>query len=89
MNPNLTNASVPKADFMGLSASGASGNSADTGSVYGDGMKRAHHATGMQHSPSPLGLKSAYVAFAATVFACVVAAATVASHNVPLLIGGF
>lgn len=43
----------------------------------------------MQHLPSPLGGKSAYVAFLATVFACVAAAAAVANHDMPLLIGGF
>lgn len=97
MNPKLTNASVPHADFMRLPLSGASSarpesaasKSADAGCFSVAGLKRAHQATRMQHLPSPLGWKSAYAAFLAIVFACVAAAAAVANHDMPLLIGGF
>lgn len=96
MNPKLTNASVPHADFMRLPSSSAqsarndsaASHSADARSVSAAGMKRAYRATGMQHLPSPLGWKSAYLAFLAIVFACLAAAAAVAHHDMPLLIGG-
>ena len=97
VNPKLTNASVPHADFMRLPASStqstrhesAPSHSADAGSASAAGMKRAYRATAMRHLPSPLGWKSAYLAFLAIVFACLAAVAAVAHHDMPLLIGGF
>ena len=59
------------------------------GPVFASGLNSAHRATGLLHFQSPLRWKSAYVAFFATVFACVAAAATVASNDMPLLLGGF
>jgi len=37
----------------------------------------------------PHSRQSAYAAFCATVFACVAAAAAVASNDLPLMLGGF
>ena len=89
MKPNLTNASASNADFMRLSPWGPSIGSVDTGATSSVGTKLIRQAGGMQHLPNPRSWKSAYIAFIATVFACVAAAATVASHDMPLLIGGF
>ncbi|MEO6320823.1 MAG: hypothetical protein ABIR56_09085, partial [Polaromonas sp.] len=100
MNPKPEHALVPEVDCTNLSSqSSESAQSASNETmandgyaaapVFASGLKLTHRARGLRHFPSPLRWKSAYVAFFATVFACVAAAATVASNDMPLLLGGF
>lgn len=97
MNPKLVNASVPEVDSTSLSSQGAESASHESmanggfaaGPAFAFGLNLTHRATGLRHFQSPPRWKSAYVAFFATVFACVAAAATVASNDMPLLLGGF
>lgn len=97
MNPKLVNASVPEVDSTSLSSQSVGSASHETmendgfvaGTVFACGLHLTHRATGLRHFSGPLRWKSAYVAFFATVFACLAAAATVASNDMPLLLGGF
>ncbi|MEO6321562.1 MAG: hypothetical protein ABIR56_12885 [Polaromonas sp.] len=97
MNPKRVTASAPEVDSTSLSAQSAQSASNETmandgyaaAPVFVSGLNLTHRATSRRHFQGPLRWKSAYVAFFATVFACVAAAATVASNDMPLLLGGF
>lgn len=92
MNPNFPTASAA-ADFSaGLPEQryGPQRTAApDAGAGFISRLKPARRASGVPTLRSLHSRRSAYAAFCATVFACVAAAATVASHDLPLMLGGF
>lgn len=96
MKPNLFNASVPKLDSKsGICSSAEAGccessNAKSTrGASFVDSWLNSGSQGSIRRQPATApSWKAAYVAFVAAVFACLAAAATVANHDLPLILGG-